>query len=205
MAHRGVNRLGVASCRAIAAAIVRRAEVRAAFHDLAWDLDLRLARIVARALTAAAGIYRNAARFWCIGTVLGQVPISGPFPDVADHIMDAVAVRREGRDRRRAFKAVLGLVLPRKWSLPSIGHMPPAGRKFIAPGERGAVQSSPRGKLPFGFCRQILAGPFGIGLRILVGHVNDRVIVEPADPAFRPKGMTPVRPFEEILPLAPIP
>ena len=47
MAGRGVDRLGVARGGAIAAAIARRAEKRAAFDHLARNLDIGLARIVA--------------------------------------------------------------------------------------------------------------------------------------------------------------
>ena len=49
---------------------------------------LRLARIVAFLLVSAARILRNAARFRRVGLVLWRVPISGPFPDIADHVME---------------------------------------------------------------------------------------------------------------------
>ena len=73
-----------------------------------------------------------------------------------------------------------------------------AGREFIAPGELGAVETAARGKFPFGFGRQILAGPFGVGERIAIGDVHDRMIVEPVDVALRPVGMAPVRAFEQV-------
>src|SRR5262245_62064978 len=61
VARRGIGRLGVAGRWAITAAIARRAQMRAAFDDLARDLDLRLARIVAAVFAPAARVFRNAA------------------------------------------------------------------------------------------------------------------------------------------------
>src|SRR4249920_3881917 len=99
--------------RAIAAAIVRRTQMRAAFDDLARNFDVRLVRVVAVFLAAAARIFRNAARLWRIGFVLSRIPIGRPFPDIADHVVQAVAVRWEGIDWRGAFVAVLMEILQR--------------------------------------------------------------------------------------------
>ena len=62
MAGRGIDRLGVARGGAIAAAIIRRAEMRAAFQDFARDADVWLTWIKARFLAPAARIARDAAR-----------------------------------------------------------------------------------------------------------------------------------------------
>src|SRR5262245_17742032 len=80
--------------RAIAAAIVRRAQMRAPFDDLAGDFCSPLAGIVAVFLASAARVLRNAARLWSVGLVLWREPVSGPFPDIADHVVEAVAVWR---------------------------------------------------------------------------------------------------------------
>jgi hypothetical protein len=56
MACRGVNRLGMARGRAIAAAIVQGAQVRAAFEHLARNPDIRLTRVVARVRDVPPGI-----------------------------------------------------------------------------------------------------------------------------------------------------
>src|SRR5690349_4483879 len=92
--------------RPIAAAVVWRAEMRAAFEHLAGNLDLRLARVVALLLPPAAWVFRNAAGFWRISFVFWRVPVACPFPDIADHVVEAIAVRRKGSHRRGAFKAV---------------------------------------------------------------------------------------------------
>ena len=80
-----------------------------------------------------------------------------------------------------------------------------AGREFIAPGELGAVEPAARGKFPFGFGRQILAGPFGVGsAHPGKRHMHDRMIIEPGDIAVRSVGMAPVRALEEGPPLTPV-
>src|SRR6201999_1124005 len=96
----------MAGSRSIAAAIVRSAEVRAALEHLAWNLDVGVARIEARVLTATARVLRNTARLWRVRFMLLRIPVGRPFPDIPDHVVDAVAVRREGRDRGGAIEAV---------------------------------------------------------------------------------------------------
>src|SRR6185312_9146944 len=61
MAGRSVDRLGVARGRAVAAAVMGGAEMRAALQDLAGNSDVGEARVVACSLAAAAGILRDAA------------------------------------------------------------------------------------------------------------------------------------------------
>ncbi len=100
MAGRGVDRLGVPRRRAIAAAIIRRAKMRSALNHLARDLDLGLARIVAVFRTRTARIDRHAARL--LLRVRRGMPIGDPFPGIADHVVEPVAVGREGSHRRCA-------------------------------------------------------------------------------------------------------
>src|SRR5262245_16670805 len=109
--------------------------MRAAFQYLARDFDVRLAGIVALVFAPAAGIMGNAAGFGRIGFVLGRPPVGRPFPDIADHVVKAVTVRRESCYRRGTLVTVLREVFVRKSSLPGIGHMLASGHEFIAPGE----------------------------------------------------------------------
>src|ERR1700730_15399336 len=104
MACRGVDRLRVPCGGPVAAAIVRRAEMRAAFQDLPGNPYLWLAGIEASVLPSAAWIFRNAAGLRRVRFMLGRIPVGGPFPDIADHVVDPVAVRRKGRDRRGAIE-----------------------------------------------------------------------------------------------------
>src|SRR3954469_22881989 len=118
VARRGVDRLGVTRGRAIAAAVVRRAEMRAAFEDLAGNFDLRLAGVVACGLRSTARVLRNAAGLRAVGLVLGRPPIGGPRPRLAEHVVDAIAVWRECRHRRRARIPILSEVLVGEGALP---------------------------------------------------------------------------------------
>src|SRR5580704_19416298 len=167
--------------RTIAATIVRRAQVRATLDYLARDSDVRLAAVVALILAPAARIFRNAARLRCVGLVFCRPPIRCPFPDVADHVVEAVAIRRERHDGRRAPAAVRREIQMREDSLPGIGHRLAARHEFVAPGEFRVIAPAARGKFPFGFGRQFLAGPSRVSLGVAVGDVYDRMIVEAAD------------------------
>ena len=81
--------------RAIAAAVVRRAEMRAALENLAWNPDVGLARVETVALGPTARILWNAARLCGICLVPAGPPVVRPFPDIADHVVNAVAVPSE--------------------------------------------------------------------------------------------------------------
>src|SRR5215207_10432081 len=133
-----VDLLGMARSRSIASAVVRRAQVRAALDDLARDPDVRRGRVVAAVLAPAARVLRDAAGFRRVAFVLLRVPVGRPFPDIADHVVDAMAVRRERSDRRRALEAVAVRVLPRKLTLPGVGHVTAVRRQLVAPCVIGA-------------------------------------------------------------------
>src|SRR5882762_9430087 len=95
-----IDRLRMARCRPVASAVVRRAQMRAAFDDLPWNLHVGGSGVVTAGLAAAARVLRNAAGFWRIRLMLWRIPVSGPFPDVADHVVQAVPVWRERSHRR---------------------------------------------------------------------------------------------------------
>src|ERR1700740_2989013 len=83
MARRGVDRLRMTRSRAVAAAVIRRAQVRAALQHLARNPDFGLAGVVARILTTAPRIDRDAARLVSVGFVAWGGPVAGPFPHIA--------------------------------------------------------------------------------------------------------------------------
>src|SRR5690349_9078162 len=99
------------------------------------------------------------------------VPVGRPLPDIADHVVEAVAVRRESSDGRGALVSVALQVLVWEGALPGVRHLPPAGRELIAPGKRSAVEPAARGELPFRLGRQFLAGPFRIGFGVAIRDV----------------------------------
>src|SRR5215470_4882273 len=166
MACRRVDVFGVARGRPVAAAIVRRTQMRAALDGLAGNLCPWRTGVVAVFFAPAARIFRNAARLRRVGCVLGGPPVGGPLPNIADHVVDAVAVRRECRDRRGAVEAVLAFILIREIALPGIGAMLSARRELVAPGKLGTVEAAARRELPLRFGRQVLARPFGVSERV---------------------------------------
>src|SRR5258706_2965227 len=204
MAGRRINRLGVPRRRAVTAAIVRRAQVRAAFDYFSRYRDLGLAWIKACSLGPAARVFGNAARFRHIGLVLLRIPVGCPFPDVADHVVEAVAVGRERGYGRSALEAIFVKVLTREFTLPGIRHELAARRELVAPREFGTLQPTTGGEFPLRLGRKPLAGPFRIGLRVAVRDVYDRMIVKPADRAARSIGPAPVGAELETPPLTPV-
>src|SRR5204863_5533929 len=181
MAGRRVDALRHPRRGPIAPAIVRRAQIRPALHDLARDLHGGRPGVVARVALAAARIVDRAARALDFRVLL--VPIRRPFPDVAGHVVEAVAVRRERADRRGPLEAVLEQVLPRELALPEVRVRLAARRELVAPAILRAVEAAARGELPLGFARQLLAGPPRVGLRVLERDVHDGVIPEPLERA----------------------
>src|SRR5262245_15437537 len=114
--------------------------MRAAFQDLARDLDVRLAGVVAQLLTPAAWILRDTARLRRVRFVNRRPPICGPFPYVADHVVEAVAVGRKRGHGRRALVTVETQILAREFALPSVGHVAAVRCELIAPSERRTVK-----------------------------------------------------------------
>src|SRR6266446_6132460 len=128
-----VHRLSMARRRTIAPAVVGRTKMGASLQHLAWNTNRGLARIVACFHRPAARVLRHAAGLRRIGLVLFRVPVGRPFPDIADHVEDAVAVRRKGAHRRGAGPAIRFEILVREGALPGVGHVPAARREFLAP------------------------------------------------------------------------
>src|SRR5882762_1056547 len=199
-----IDRLRVSCGRPIAAAIVRRAQMRAAFQNFPWDAYLRQAGIEAFVLASAARILRNAARLRRVCFMSWRIPVGRPFPDIPDHVVDAVAVRRKGRDRRGAIEPVGAEILIGEFTLPGVGHVAAAWRELFAPGVFDVGKSTAGGKLPFRFGWKILAGPAREGERIGIGQVHDRMIVKHVDVALWAVWMAPVGALHELPPLAPI-
>ena len=76
-----------------------------------------------------------------------HVLVVRPFPDIADHVVKAVAVRLEATDRRSAGIAILLGVVDRKDALPAIGDRLTIFIEGIAP-ILIAVMTAARGKFP---------------------------------------------------------
>src|ERR1700736_6046404 len=96
MAHAAVDHLRVARRRAIAPAVVRGAEKRAALYDFARNRELRLGGIETGFYRPAPRIDWYAARAFGVRHMASAEPIGEPLPDIAPHIEKAVAGWRKG-------------------------------------------------------------------------------------------------------------
>src|SRR5882724_4682140 len=65
--------------------------------------------------------------------IIGTIPIAAPFPDIALHVVQTVAIRWKRFHRRNAGIPIFNRVFHWKFSLPGIGHPFPTGAKFVAP------------------------------------------------------------------------
>ena len=90
--------------------------------------------------------------------VAGVVPVGTPFPHVAGHVVQAVAVRRERIDRRGPEVAVGQRVLGRELALPHVHAVLAIGLEVVAPRKELSFEPTARRELPFGLRRQPLAG-----------------------------------------------
>src|SRR4051812_18736387 len=100
MAGRCVHGLGVPGGGAVAPAIVGSAEERASLQHLPGDADIRRLWVVAPGNVSLTGI--DAHRAGAAATfdfMVVQVPIDGPLPHVAGHVVQTVSVRWERPDR----------------------------------------------------------------------------------------------------------
>src|SRR6185436_16442715 len=116
-------------------------------------------RIVAGVLASAAWVSRNAACLERIDRVSRLVPIGGPLPDVADHVVDAVRVGRKRTHRRRPFVPVGHEIRPGELALPRVGHVTIVWKQLISPGEWRAIETTSSRTFPLGFGRKRLAFP----------------------------------------------
>ena len=131
--------------------------------------------------------------------------VTRPFPDVAGHVEQAVAVGGEGADRGRSLIAVGEQVLPGELALPGVGHHPAARRELIAPCVHRPVEAAAGRVFPFRLGGQFLAGPCRVGFGVFVGHVGHRVPPAAAAVTARPGGPPPAGPRHVRPPVAVIP
>jgi hypothetical protein len=123
--------------------------------------------------------------------VARDVPVRRPLPDVSGHVVEAVAVRREAPDRRRAFVPVELQVLPGELALPGVRHRPPVGEVLVAPGEHRALEPAAGSVLPLRLGGEPLAHPGRVRLRVFAGDVRDRMRVAAVDRGALPAGPLP--------------
>src|SRR5262245_35767865 len=107
--------------------------MRPAFHDFARDLDVGHIWFVTFFLLSTSGIEARTAALRKLLVLL--IPVRGPLPDVARHVVESIAVGWKTLHWRSALEAILFQVLPREFALPGIRHLFTIRCKRIAPNE----------------------------------------------------------------------
>src|ERR1700730_4674085 len=141
-----------------------------------------------------AGVARHATGFFFVFGARGRERARCPLPNIANHVVEPVAICGKGIDRRSALVSIYLEVLPWESTLPSVRHWPPLRSKRLAPRVSGAVQAAASGEFPFGLDRQLLPSPGSVCASILVSDVNHRMVITAVDGAVRTFGMPPIRP-----------
>src|SRR5436189_4322638 len=106
VARRGINRLGNTCRWAIPQAVIRRTEEGPAFEHFSWDAELRLGRINTLLPCPPSRIERDAARPCRVCWMTLLVPVRRPFPHIARHVIQPIAIGREGAHGRRPLIAI---------------------------------------------------------------------------------------------------
>jgi hypothetical protein len=191
VAHASIDHLRPARGRPVAHAIAIGAEIGAALDYLAGHSELRLPPVIAGLHDAAPGITRNAAGLVdLVGVPIG-IPVGGPVPDVAGHVVEAVRVWWEGADRHRG--AVTVIRSPGKVTVPEIGQ--PLARRLwlITPYEDHLIAAATCRGLPLGLGRQAAPSPIRVRFGILVADVHHRMIFAATDRRAATFGVAPAR------------
>src|SRR5262245_25545386 len=104
MAGGGVDRLGHSRCGAIALAIIRRAQIRAAFHHSSRNLHVRRPRVVTLFGLSTTRIETRATSLFDLAVLL--IPVDGPLPNIPGHVVKPISIRRKRSDRRGPFVTI---------------------------------------------------------------------------------------------------
>src|ERR1700722_2259141 len=124
--------------------------------------------------------------------VVRAIPVTGPLPHVARHIVESISVGRKLRHRSKSDVAVFAGIFVREMPLVSVSHPFAIGTKVIAPDIRPAGKSATSRKLPLSFRRQTFAGPLCVRLSVFIRDVDDRVVSLARDVALWSQWMPPV-------------
>src|SRR5215472_13208313 len=186
-----VDLLRLPGGRTIARAVVGRAQKRAAFDHPTRRLTARQRQILQ---FGSARIDRSLAR------MTRPIPVARPLPDIADHVVEAVAVRLEAADRRGPYVAVLVRVVDGEDALPGVRDRLARAIERARPIVL-AVATAARGEFPLRLGRELAPAPARVGERILVGDVYDGMIVLARNRTAGTCRLTPIRARDVLPPL----
>src|ERR1700733_2865361 len=124
--------------------------------------------------------------------VVGAIPIAGPLPDISCHVEETVSIWRELCDRSDSRVSILSSVFVRKMTLVSIGHPFAFGAELIAPDIWLTCKAAASSELPFSFRGKTLTCPFRVGKSVLIGDMNNGIVLLANDAALRTEWVTPI-------------
>jgi hypothetical protein len=114
MTRGSIDGLRHTSCRTIPTAVVWCAQKRSPFYHPPRDFDFGHRGIAA--LFSGADARRTAA---CFGNMPACIPLSRPLPNISNHVIQPIAVRRKLTHRCCSLIAVFAQVLPWNFTSPS--------------------------------------------------------------------------------------
>ena len=121
------------------------------------------------------------------------IPIRTDFPNISRNVMDSIAIRLIATHWSRTHKPIPFSVGGWKGPIPCIAVGLTFFYSFISPRQRTVEQPAAGGPLPLCLSRKSLTEPICVGDCIFIGHMNNRVILQPFQVAVRSKRMTPIR------------
>jgi hypothetical protein len=128
MGRTGIGRRSSTRARAITLAVVRVAKERTAFDSALGSVRIAWIIALSRSTRVATNVFAGG-----LDVAIGPIPVTAPLPNVASHVVQAVAIGREGAHRRSSYKSIFATVSNRKYSLPGIGHVFAARLEFVTP------------------------------------------------------------------------
>src|SRR5580692_12895725 len=133
--------------------------------------------------------------------VVRAIPVGGPLPDVASHVVEAVAVWGELGDGGDSGETIGGGIFVGEMSLEGVGHPLSIGAEFFAPDVGLPGEATTGGKFPFGFSGEALVGPLGVGFGVWVSDLHNGIVVFALDGTGGARGMAPICAFDVTPPL----
>src|SRR6266576_2022956 len=136
------------------------------------------------------------ARSPATGSERAAEPVAAPLAGVAGHVVEAVAVRREGVHGAGAFVAVGAGVPAREAALPQVHPVLTARLELCAPRVGLALEPAARRILPFGFRRESLADGCRESTGVVPRDMHDGMVFAAGDARAGALRMAPVSPLD---------
>ena len=166
----------------------------------ARNFDLWLALVVAVSLRSRLADFPECSTpSGASASCFGELPVGCPFPEIADHVEEAIAIWTETLYRRGALKIILCKILPRKLTLPCVSHVTAIGREFVAPIR--CRQGRRARRTPILLQLVSPCPPISRKLRHRGTRCGNAMIMEPGDRTPKSKGPAPIGAEFELPPV----